>query len=101
MIREKDQTFCPKCRRMYCEGYWGEGVCTADMHFGSEPTSRGDQKAEYLRVWYEAHRESWFERWWRPVWKMGLADNFMLGLLQEVRRIEQAAATDGDARNDS
>ena len=33
------QTFCPKCHRMYCPGFWGEGVCTADMHFCGEPTA--------------------------------------------------------------
>lgn len=31
----KTQNCCPKCGRMYCEGYWGEGVCTADMKFSN------------------------------------------------------------------
>jgi hypothetical protein len=76
---------------MYCEGFWKEGVCIADMHFSGEPTSDGDAVAEYLRVWYEAHRESRWERskWntrgrrWEGPW----ADEFMLGLINEVYRI--------------
>lgn len=89
MIR-KDQTFCPKCGRMYCEGYWGEGVCTADMRFSSEPTARGDEIAGYVREWYEKHRESFWERHiWKlhKPWKRGLADEFMLSFLGEVCRV--------------
>lgn len=84
----KDQTFCPKCRRMYCEGYWGEGVCIADMFFGDEPTAAGDATAEYLRVWYEANRPSWWQRR-RDARRrtFGCADEFMLALLNEVARI--------------
>lgn len=82
---EHGRSFCPKCHRMYCEGYWGEGVCVADMHFCGEPTSDGDSVAEYVRVWYEAHRESCVNR------KTGsaLADEFMLGLINEVYRVQQ------------
>lgn len=87
----KDQTHCPKCGRMYCEGYWKEGVCVSDMHFCGEPTADFDASAEYLRAWYEAHRES---RWERNRFsrnqarlRMGAADEFMLGLLNEVHRI--------------
>jgi hypothetical protein len=86
MFNEKDQSFCPKCHRMYCEGYWGEGVCIADMHFSGEPTSDGDNAAEYLRVWYEAHREGWNER--RKKRWLITADNLMLGLMNEMHRIE-------------
>jgi hypothetical protein len=89
-----DQSVCPKCSRMHCEGYWGEGVCIADMHFSGEPTSDGDNAAEYLRVWYEAHRETWRDRHNYPFrqgypGKAGVtADNFMLGLMNEMHRIE-------------
>lgn len=79
---------------MYCEGYWGEGVCTADMHFGHDPTAAGDAMAEYLRVWYEAHRESWWDRNQfsknQQLLRAGVADSFMLGLLNEVHRIQEA-----------
>ena len=71
---------------MYCEGYWGEGVCVADMRFSGEPTSDGDSAAEYLRVWYEAHREGWNERR-KKRWRV-TADNLMLGLINEMHRIE-------------
>lgn len=92
--REKDQTFCPKCHWMYCEGYWGEGVCLADMHFGSDPTARGDAIAEYVRAWYELNRETWWERsrynsrgrhW---LWA---ADNFILSFISEVHRVQREA----------
>jgi len=76
---------------MYCEGFWGEGVCTADMHFSSDPTSCGDEVAEYVRRWYELHRETWWERRRHPQ-PSGLADEFMLGLIQEVARVESEAA---------
>lgn len=75
---------------MYCEGYWGEGVCTADMRFSSEPTARGDEIAGYVREWYEKHRESFWERHiWKlhKPWKRGLADEFMLSFLGEVCRV--------------
>lgn len=85
-MREKDHSFCPKCHRMYCEGFWSEGVCIADMHFGGEPTSDGDNAAEYLRAWYEAHREGWNERR-KKRWTIA-ADNLMLGLINEMHRIE-------------
>ena len=84
----KDQTLCPKCGRMYCEGYWKEGVCVADMGFCGEPTADGDLIAGYVRVWYEAHREGWRDRY-RQQWTWA-ADEFMLGLIQEVGRVHQA-----------
>lgn len=80
-----DQSFCPKCSRMHCEGYWGEGVCVADMRFCGEPTSDGDAAASYLRTWYEAHRESWNEHR-KKRWQ--ITDNLMLGLINEMHRIE-------------
>lgn len=88
---QKDQSFCPKCHRMYCEGYWGEGVCLADMYFGGEPTARGDMIAWYVRQWYELHRETWWQRFWR---REECADEFMLAFIGEVRRVEAAAAAE-------
>lgn len=82
-----DQTYCPKCRRMYCEGFWGEGICTADMTFSSEPTDDGDKVAEYIRVWYEHHREGWWVRLWR---RKDCADEFMLAFINEVGRVQAA-----------
>ena len=78
---------------MYCEGYWKEGVCVADMQFCGEPTSDGDEAARCLRAWYEAHRETrWDRSNWNikgRLWEGGLADEFMLGLAQEVLRINE------------
>jgi hypothetical protein len=92
MINPHDQTICPKCRRMYCEGYWGEGVCIADMKFCGEPTADFDEAGRCLRVWYEAHRETWWDRNTfsrnQTRLRVGCADEFMLGLLNEVRRID-------------
>jgi hypothetical protein len=95
-MREKDQTFCPKCHLMYCEGYWGEGVCIADMRFSSDPTSRGDDIADYVRQWYELNRETWLDRHQIPFGyvpdKSGVhADEFMLQFLSEVRRVNAEA----------
>lgn len=91
-MREKDQTRCPKCGRMYCEGYWGDGVCTADMGFSTDPTARSDEIADYVRHWYEINRETWWQH------RRGIAnrsrcvaDEFMLGLIAEVRRVTQEA----------
>ena len=93
--KEKDQTPCPKCGRLFCEGFWGEGVCVADMHFGYEPTAAGDAVAEYFRIWYEKNRESWWDRH-RPGADVrgGHADEFILGLLNEVYRIQQARSAE-------
>jgi hypothetical protein len=92
---EHDQTLCPKCGRMYCEGFWSEGVCISDMHFCGEPTADFDAKGEYLRVWYEKHRETWWDRSRysknQQLLNAGCADEFILGLLNEVRRIEEQA----------
>ena len=90
--REKDQTPCPKCGRLYCEGYWGEGVCTADMRFSTEPTALGDDIAEYVRAWYEANRETWWERRHDSAARSrGVADEFMLSFIAEVRRVMEEA----------
>lgn len=71
---------------MYCDGFWNEGVCIADMHFCGEPTADGDAAAVYLRAWYEAHREGWNEHR-KKRWTV-TADNLMLGLMNEMHRIE-------------
>lgn len=98
----KDQTLCPKCGRMYCEGFWREGVCTTDMHFCGEPTADFDEAGRVLRVWYEAHREMWWDR--QPMSKnqrllsMGTADEFMLAMLNEVSRIKQESERQTKAR---
>lgn len=81
---------------MYCEGYWGEGVCTADMNFCGEPTADGDEIARCVRVWYEAHRETWRDRSrflskYGRMWERGFADEFMLGLINEIARVSDAA----------
>lgn len=98
----KDQTFCPKCHRMYCEGYWGEGVCTAEMHFCGEPTADGDTVAGYVRTWYEKHRETWWDRF--PLSKnqqllsAGCADEFMLAFIGEVGRVKTEARKQIESR---
>lgn len=51
-----------------------------------EPTARGDAIAEELRVWYEVNRETWWRRLWR---KPECADEFMLGLINELYRLER------------
>lgn len=101
MTNPKDQTRCPKCGRMYCEGYWNEGVCVADMMFGGEPTADGDAVAYYLRDWYEKHRESWWDRNRfsknQALLRAGCADEFMLALINELARIEGARSRAGTA----
>lgn len=68
------------------------GVPAADMRFCGEPTSDFDMAGQYLRTWYEANRETWWDR--QPLsrnqrrLRMGAADSFMLGLINEVGRIE-------------
>jgi hypothetical protein len=62
-------------------------VSKANMHFSGEPTSDGDTAAEYMRAWYEANRETDRQRTGKP-WELGTADNFILGLMNEARRIE-------------
>lgn len=57
-----------------------------------DPTARGDMVAERLRRWYEAHRESWWDRH-RFIGaapdRAGVhADEFMLGFIIELGRIE-------------
>ena len=93
LYREKDQTRCPKCGRLFCEGYWGEGVCIADMRFSTEPTARGDDIAFYVRQWYEINRETWWQhrRSVNDRMERGIADEFMLSFIAEVRRVNEEA----------
>lgn len=53
-----------------------------------DPTARGDDAAAQMREWYEANRESWWDRHGfhsdRSGWH---ADNFMLRLMAEAERI--------------
>ena len=67
----------------------------ADMHFSLDPTSRGDEIADYVRQWYEAHRETWWDRHWpggiNRKHGSALADEFMLGFINEVSRVQRAA----------
>lgn len=68
------------------------GVPAADMRFCGEPTADFDRAGEYLRAWYEANRETWWDRQSfsrnQQRLRMGAADSFMLGLINEVGRIE-------------
>jgi hypothetical protein len=99
---EKDQTHCPKCGWMYCEGYWGEGVCIADMHFCGEPTADGDAVADYVRQWYERNRESWWDRCRlsrnQQLLNAGCADSFILSLISEVARVQSECERQNAAR---
>jgi hypothetical protein len=60
-----------------------------------DPTTRGDVIAERLRHWYEANRETWWDRnrflpWRAAPDRAGVhADEFMLGLINELRRIDK------------
>ena len=63
-------------------------VSEKDMHFCGEPTADGDNAAENLRRWYEANRETWWDRRKRPPLNNPCADSLMLGLYDEVLRIE-------------
>lgn len=55
-----------------------------------DPTSRGDRKAYALRAYYEANRESWWERFKRRMaGGSETADNLMLGLMNEADKFER------------
>jgi hypothetical protein len=51
-----------------------------------DPTTLGDLVADEVRRWYEANRETWWER--RKL-RGGVADEFMLALINEVHRVER------------
>jgi hypothetical protein len=66
--------------------------------FCGEPTADGDIMATWLREWYEANRETWWDRNNYP-FRQGYpdragvtADNFMLELLGQVERLLGAKA---------
>lgn len=62
-----------------------------------DPTSRGDLVAEKVREWYEAHRESWWDRHKPGIFgastdRSGVhADEFMLRLIGAVHHAEKEA----------
>lgn len=58
-----------------------------------DPTARCDLIAAKVREWYEANRESWWQRHRPQIFSYcdnsGItADNFALGLVEAVRRAE-------------
>jgi hypothetical protein len=62
------------------------------MRFSSDPTSRGDEVAAFVRQWYETNRESWWDRHRPGADRKGVhADEFMIGFINEVGRVGQAA----------
>ena len=54
-----------------------------------DPTSAGDMRADLLRRWYEANRETWWDRH-RPGAdrRGGHADEWAIGLMNEMGRID-------------
>lgn len=52
-----------------------------------DETAWGDNVAEVVRRWYEEHREGWWYRF--RGWHKWGADNFMIGLINEVHRVER------------
>lgn len=50
----------------------------------SDPTADSDARSGAMRQWYEANRETWWQRFWR---RNDQADRFMFDLLEEARRI--------------
>lgn len=66
--------------------------------FSSEPTARGDEIAAMVRAYYEANRETWWQRH-KPGILPGRspdrdgthADDFILGLINEVNRVQALA----------
>lgn len=54
-----------------------------------DPTAKGDMKASLLRRYYEANRDGWWQRHFGmcPPNRGDVADELMLGMLQESARI--------------
>lgn len=57
-----------------------------------DPTSRGDTETELCRIWYEANRESWWDRHRPQIFSYRnnsgvVADEWMIGFRNEVLRI--------------
>ena len=66
-----------------------------------EPTARGDMKADLLRRWYEANRDGWWRRHFgicQPN-RGDVADELMLVLMNETRRIDQLTDAELCAEN--
>ena len=67
-------------------GGWWERDPTTMTDFCGEPTADGDSEAMYLREWYEANRETWWQR--HGPYAIGLssdrADDFMMMLGQQA-----------------
>jgi hypothetical protein len=62
-----------------------------DMRFSSDPTARGDEITAFVRQWYEANRESWWDRHRPSADRNGShADEFMLSFINEVGRVGKA-----------
>ena len=60
------------------------------LRYNMDPTSIGDTIAEDARRWYEANRESWWDRHRPGADREGWhADEFMLAFCAEVRRLEK------------
>lgn len=58
-----------------------------------EPTARGDMLAEKVRDWYEANRESWWDRHRPNADRKGIhADEFMLRFVAAVYQAEREIA---------
>lgn len=55
-----------------------------------DPTARGDEIASKVRAWYEANRESWWDRHRPSADRRGVhADEFMLGFISAVRQAQE------------
>jgi hypothetical protein len=55
-----------------------------------DPTARADEVAEKVRLWYEANRETWWER--RRARYRYTSDSFILGLVQAVNHAQRSTA---------
>lgn len=70
----------------------------AGMQFSREPTARGDDIAAYARAWYEANRETWWQRH-KPSILPGRSpdrdgthsDDFMISFVEAVRLILESS----------
>lgn len=61
--------------------------------FCGEPTADGDISAAWLRQWYEANRESWWDRHRPSADRNGVhADEWMLAFMEQFDRLQNARA---------
>lgn len=58
------------------------------MQFSSNPTVRAREVSAIVRQWYEGHRESMSERWFRDT---NATDQFIHDLVSEVLRVNAEA----------